>query len=154
MDLSRFEAVQLLPEARHLRDIIDRATLERGWESAAAVTTLFLEGTANERRDLEPGRAATAPPPLEEHPLVKHYGLPLEHLALTRAHRSVEGDHRRAAWKVILEFVGPSARAAVVRSMEETLGAWLAYRDAVARVCGLVLGPAGEPQAVPAASVR
>ena len=33
-----------------------------------------------------------ATPPLHEHPLVKHYGLPLEHLALTKAHRAVEGE--------------------------------------------------------------
>src|SRR5688500_13067012 len=150
MDLARFEVVELLPEARHLRDIIDRATLERGWESAAAVSTLFLEGTQNERRDLDHGRARVPSPPLEEHPLVKHYGLALEHLALTKAHRSIEGDHRRAAWKVILDLVEAGARQAVVLSMQETLAAWLAYRDAVAGACGLVRGPSGEPYAAPA----
>ena len=36
---------------------------------------------------------------LHIHPLVKHHGLPLEHLALTKAHREVEGEHRAAAWK-------------------------------------------------------
>ena len=146
MDLSRFEAVDLLPEARRLRDVIDRATLELGWEAAAAVTTLFLEGTANERRDIDPTRgAAVEPPPLEDHPLVKHYGLAIERLALTKAHRSVEGDHRRSAWMVILDWVAASARPGVVSAMHDTLSAWLSYRDAVAAACGLVRGASGEP---------
>jgi pyrroloquinoline-quinone synthase len=146
MDLSRFAEIELLPAARHLRDIIDRATLARGWEAAAAVTTLFLEGTANERQELEPG-ARKSPPSLEEHPLVRHYGLPIEHLALTKAHRSVEGDHRRAAWTVILDYVGEPARAGVLETMSQTLTAWQAYRDEVAMACGLVLDPNGEPRA-------
>jgi pyrroloquinoline-quinone synthase len=145
MDLSRFDAVELLPEARHFRDIVDRATLEQGWEPAAAVSTLFLEGTANERQELEPGPRKPAPP-LEEHPLVRHYGLPIEHLALTKAHRRVEGDHRRSAWSVLLDHVGSAARTPVLEAMRETLRAWQGYRDAVAAACGLVRGPNGEPQ--------
>lgn len=143
MDLSRFDAVELLPESRHLRDIIDHFTLRRGWEAAAVVTTLFLEGTANERRELEGVRVP--PPPLEQHPLVLHYGLPVEHLALTKAHRSVEGDHRRSAWKVVLDAVPADARLTAVDALEKTHAAWLDYRDAVARACGLARGPAGEP---------
>lgn len=149
MDLARFEQVDLLPEARHFRNILDHATLSRGWEAAAAVTTLFLEGTAHDRRDMDPSAPRPAPPPLEEHPLVRHYGLPLEHLALTKAHRSVEGDHRRAAWVVVLDWVGEGERQAVVDSMHETLEAWLAYRDAVALACGLERGPTGEPRLGP-----
>ena len=61
------------------------------------------------------------PPPLEEHPLVKYYGLSVEHLALTKAHRQVEGGHRAAAWKAILENVVPMRRGAVVRAMKEAL---------------------------------
>jgi pyrroloquinoline-quinone synthase len=77
------------------------------------------------------------PPPLEEHPLVKYYGLPVEKLALTKAHRKVEGDHRLAAWNAILENVAPMRRGAVVRTMIEALDFWLKYRDEVAEVCGL-----------------
>jgi pyrroloquinoline-quinone synthase len=144
MDLTRFAAVELLPMARRFRDTLDHATLARGWETAAAVTTLFLEGTPREREELEPRGAPRPQPPLEDHPLVRHYGLPVEHLALTKAHRSVEGDHRRAAWTVILDHVDPTARPGVVQAMEETLAAWHAYRDAVAEACGLVRGPNGE----------
>jgi pyrroloquinoline-quinone synthase len=144
MDLSRFSAVELLPRAQRFREVLDDATLSRGWEVAAAVTTLFLEGTAREREELEPSGPAKPQAPLEDHPLVRHYGLAVEHLALTKAHRSIEGDHRRAAWTVILDHVGPSARPAVLGAMEETLSAWHSYRDAVSEACGLVRGPDGE----------
>jgi hypothetical protein len=142
MDLDRFERVTLLPAAQRYRAFLDDATLRRGWSAAAAVTTLFVEGTANERRDLEPGPAAS-PPPLQEHPLVRHYGLPVEHLALTKAHRSVEGDHRRAAWHVVLEFVPEAERPGVLGAMQGMLEHWLAYRDDVAAACGVVRGPDG-----------
>lgn len=136
MDLSRFEHVELLPKAAEYRRVLDDSTLRSGWEAAAAVTTLFVEGTANERVDLN--SAVPRPlPPLEQHPLVRHYGLPLEHLALTKAHRQVEGDHRRSAWRVILDFVDESARARVVEAMQRALEAWQAYRDDVARACGV-----------------
>ena len=72
---------------------------------AAAVTTIFLEGTDHERGELDAERAEAAAPPLEQHPLVVHYGLPVEALALTKAHRSVEGSHRAAAWRMILDHV-------------------------------------------------
>lgn len=136
MDLARFDHVELLPKAAEYRYVLDEATSHSGWEVAAAVTTLFVEGTANERRELaNEGRREL--PPLEEHPLVRHYGLSLEHLALTKAHRQVEGEHRRSAWRVVLDFVGPAARPRVVDAMRRTLDAWQAYRDDVAEACGI-----------------
>jgi pyrroloquinoline-quinone synthase len=76
-----------------------------------------------------------------------HYGLPLEHLALTRAHRQVEGSHRAAAWRIIVRHVSEAARPAVVSAMQQALEAWLSYRDDVARACGLG-GPAPAPRQV------
>jgi pyrroloquinoline-quinone synthase len=136
-DLARFEAVELLPGARAYRDVIDRWTQARGWAPAAAVVTVFIEGTPHERALFDPSAPKREEPPLAEHPLVKHYGLPLEALALTKAHRGVEGEHRLAAWKVMLDFVAPAERPVVVSAMEETLAAWLAYRDDVAAACGV-----------------
>jgi len=138
MDLRRFEDVTLLPGAARYRAVLDDAAQNRGWEVAAAISTIFIEGTPWERGELDPSAPKRPVPPLEEHPLVKHYGLPLESLALTRAHRQVEGGHRSAAWRCILGNVGPEARRRVVQSMEEALSAWLAYRDDVATACGLV----------------
>ena len=66
-----------------------------------------------------------------------HYDLPLDALALTKAHRQVEGEHRQSAWEIVLEHVGSDAREAVVDAMKLTLEAWLAYRDDVAEAVGL-----------------
>lgn len=146
MDLARFEQPVLLPKARAFRALLDDATLDRGWEIAAAVTTIFLEGTAYERGELDANAPKRPVSRLSDHPLVKHYGLPVEHLALTKAHRQVEGGHRAAAWRVMLEFVSEAKRARVVEWMEDVLRAWLGYRDDVAHACGLVRGPDGKPQ--------
>jgi Iron-containing redox enzyme len=139
MDLSRFERVELLPGARAYRAYLDRCTLEDGWDVAAAVTTLFLEGTKFERGELSPDAPRRPMPPLEDHPLVKHYGLPVDALALTRAHRTVEGGHRRAAWSNLLDHVvQPARQAAVVEALAGALQHWLSYRDDVAAACGIV----------------
>ena len=136
MDLARFERVQLLPAAQRYRDFLDDATQRFGWDIGAAVVTIFVEGSSEERAMLE-GKDAAQPAPLEQHPLVKHYGLSVDRLALTKAHRQVEGGHRAAAWKAILDHVVPMRRGAVVRAMKDALDCWLDYRDAVAQLCGL-----------------
>lgn len=140
MDLARFERVELLPAAARYRALLDELTLGAGWEPAAAVTTLFVEGTPHERGELDPSAPKRPQPPLEEHPLVRHYGLPLERLALTRAHRAVEGEHRAAAWRIVLDHVPEARRPVVVEAMERALRSWLDYRDGVAEACGLDQG--------------
>jgi pyrroloquinoline-quinone synthase len=144
MDLARFERVELLPAARTFRDVLDDRTQRRGWAQACAVATLFLEGTDHERGELDENAPKRPAPPLEQHPLVVHYGLPIDALALTKAHRHVEGSHRAAAWRIVLDHVAADDRAGVLDAMEATLAAWLAYRDAVAAACGL--SPAMTPQ--------
>jgi pyrroloquinoline-quinone synthase len=136
MDLQRFEHVQLVPAAQRYRNFLDEATESYGWDIAAAIVTIFVEGTSEERAATAGGNHH-APPPLEEHPLVKYYGLPVERLALTKAHRQVEGSHRETAWNAILNHVVPRRRGAVVRAMNDALDYWLAYRDEVAQLCGL-----------------
>ncbi|MEZ4449437.1 MAG: iron-containing redox enzyme family protein [Nannocystaceae bacterium] len=136
MDLQRFERITLLPESARFRAYLDEATLEGGWEVALAVTTIFLEGDAYERSVFEEDAPRRPEPPLAEHPLVRHYGLPVSALELTRAHRLVEGSHREAAWAMVAQ-IGESARSAVIAAMQETLSRWQEYRDAVARACGV-----------------
>lgn len=137
MELSRFEQVALLPAAQRYRTFLDETTSRGGWEVGAAVTTLFVEGTAHERGELDPSAARRPIPALEDHPLVRHYGLPLTHLQLTKAHRAVEGEHRAAAWRVMLDHVPVAQQAAVISAMERALELWLGYRDGVAEACGL-----------------
>lgn len=137
MDLARFAQVELLAGARRYRDFLDEITLAGSWQAAAAVTTLFVEGTRWERGELDPSSPRRPEPPLEQHPLVLHYGLAVERLALTRAHRAVEGEHRSSAWRIVLEHVAPEERPAVVAAMRRALELWLGYRDDVALASGL-----------------
>ena len=136
-DLDAFTSVELLPASIDYRRCLDQGTASRGWDVAVAVSTLFLEGTAYERGELDPQAQKRPEAPLEKHPLVLHYQLPIESLALTKVHRQVEGGHRQAAWQMILEHVEPSQRPRVVEAMEVTLDHWLGYRDGVALACGL-----------------
>ena len=136
MDLKRFENIQLLPAAERYRSFLDDATQSYGWDIAAAVVTIFVEGNSEERTAL--AGTSPAPAPLEHHPLVRHYGLPVDRLALTKAHRQVEGNHRHAAWDAILNYVTPLRRGAVVRTLGDALDLWLKYRDDVAAACGLI----------------
>lgn len=138
MELLRFDHVELLPSARQFRALLDDLTQRRGWPKACAVTTLFLEGTEYERGEIDGSAQRRPAPPLEQHPLVVHYGLPLEALALTKAHRSVEGSHRTSAWRIILEHVPAAERDGVITAMEAVLASWLAYRDEVAAQCGVM----------------
>jgi len=141
MDLSKFDAVELLPAARRFRDVLDDSTQQRGWATACTVTTIFLEGTDHERGELDDSAPKRPAPPLEQHPLVVHYGLPVDALALTKAHRTVEGSHRAAAWRIVLDHIPSSEHAGVLAAMEHTLVAWLAYRDEVAAACGVTASP-------------
>jgi pyrroloquinoline-quinone synthase len=134
-DVERFLRVTLLPGSLAFREAIDHLTQHAGWAIAMAVVTLFIEGSSTERATFEwVGSAAL---PLEEHPLVVHYGLPVERLAHTRAHLGVESSHRRSAWKNLLDHVPEEDRTHVLRSMNVMLDAWQAYRDDVAKACGL-----------------
>src|SRR4051812_10158902 len=89
-DVARFSDVTLLPGAKLYRNTIDALTISRGWAIAAAVVTIFIEGTSHDRSLFDPKAPPRPEPALAEHPLAKHYGLPLESLALTKAHRGVE----------------------------------------------------------------
>jgi pyrroloquinoline-quinone synthase len=146
MNLRRFEKVRLLPGAKAYRNFLDTAMQRRGWEIAAALGTIFIEGTKDDRAAIEAAAPKINAPALKDHPLVKHYGLRLEHLALTKAHREVEGDHRAAAWRAILDHVPNENRKAVVATMERALTCWLRYRDEVAGACGIERGPDGRPR--------
>ena len=136
-DMARFDNVKLLDGARKYRDVLDRHTSGRGWESAAAATTIFIEGTQYERGEIDPSAAKRPMPPLEQHPLHVHYGLPLSALELPRIHRTVEGGHRQGAWRTMLEHVGEPARGIVVDVLRSCLDGWRTYKDDVARAVGL-----------------
>jgi pyrroloquinoline-quinone synthase len=133
------EELPLAPEARAYRALLDQRSASAPWVIGAAVLTIFVEGSVNERAEMAGTRAL---PPVEQailaHPMVVHYGCPPAMLRLPRAHRAVESGHRRDAWSMVLGHARePRLADAVVAAVEEAHAAWLAYRDGVVRMMGL-----------------
>ncbi len=138
---ARFDRALLLASSRAYRRWLDEATTSPPWIVGAAVMTLFVEGSVNERRELTEGNGHAQSRGFDpgSDMLVRYHGVPPEALALKRAHALVEGDHRKAAWNIVESHARTrSAREAVTRAMRRSLRLWLAYRDGVARAARLV----------------
>jgi pyrroloquinoline quinone (PQQ) biosynthesis protein C len=121
--------------ARRYRDLLRDGASRPPWQAGVALLTVFVEGSVNERAELEGTyERRHGDDAVREHALVKHYGCPPEAMELTRAHGKVEGGHRSDAWHIVLEHVpaGGDIEHQVVATCEEALAAWHAYRDGVA----------------------
>jgi len=134
------ESGPIEPEAVAYRALLERQSAAPPWFIGAAVMTVFVEGSVHERKERGGGGEK---PAVEQailaHPMVQFYGCPPAAMRLVRAHRAVEGDHRKDAWDMLLRHVpleGPDADA-VVTAVGQAHQAWLAYRDGVARAMGL-----------------
>jgi pyrroloquinoline quinone (PQQ) biosynthesis protein C len=131
---------ELHPAARSYRDWLRTKSAEAPWQAAAALLTIFVEGSVNERGEL----AGTYVRPrggaaIMRHPLVVHYGCPAEAMHLVRAHGDVEGGHRGDAWRMVLDHATEDAMAkTVVDTCMDALVRWHRYRDGVAELMGLV----------------
>ncbi len=142
---ARFESVRLLPASAAYREHLDRASRDEPWVVGAAVLTLFVEGSANERRELAARLQPAQPAPgvaeieagLRNHPLVRFHGVDPAALALVRVHKLVEGGHRSDAWEAVLDYLRPDQHEQVVAAVQRSLDLWLGYRDGVAEACGI-----------------
>jgi pyrroloquinoline quinone (PQQ) biosynthesis protein C len=136
IDRGRFQEVDLLPAAAAYRAWLDEITTRRHWLVGAAVVTLFVEGSVNDRREVEGN--PMPPRPVEEDPLVRFHGVDPELMTLKVAHSQVEGAHRQSAWGIVAGYATTTARRrSILHAMETTLRLWHVYRDAVAEACGL-----------------
>ncbi len=136
---ARFTGIDLLPEAAAYRAWIDMVTTRRPWVEGAALVTIFIEGSVEDRKRItavEPEDPVDIEDELRRNALVRHYGVDARFLDLKRAHQMVETGHRKMAWKMVLDHAG-SVRAVdrVRRVLERSLDLWLLYRDGVARAC-------------------
>jgi pyrroloquinoline-quinone synthase len=129
----------LHPAAESYAAFLRAKSAEAPWQAAAALLTIFVEGSLNERAELAGtyvrprGDAAVA-----RHPLVVHYGCPPDAMHLVRAHGDVEGGHRGDAWRIVLDHANDEATAkAVVETCMDALVRWHRYRDGVAEMMGL-----------------
>ncbi len=131
---------ELHPAARAYKDFLRTKSAEAPWQAAAALLTIFVEGSVNERAELAgtyvraKGEAAVA-----RHPLVVHYGCPPSAMQLVRAHGDVEGSHRDDAWRIVLDHANDEPMAkTIVETCMDALARWHRYRDGVAERMGLV----------------
>jgi pyrroloquinoline-quinone synthase len=137
-----FEEVKLLPGARRYRAWLERASHHRDWVVGAAVMTVFVEGSIKDRKELaEPSKPRT-PEEIEstvqQHPLVRHYGLPQDAMDLIRSHQMVEAGHRHDAYHMVVNHAKTrSQQETILRYLNRSLTLWTAYRDGVARACGI-----------------
>jgi len=136
-----FENVEWLPASRNYREWLDQITQEGSWLEGAAVTTIFVEGSVNDRMEMD---STSRPDPVDmdqkimDHPLVKYHRVDPRYMELTRAHHAIEGSHRIAAWKMVLDHaVTASEQNKVLKALERSLDLWLAYRDGIAEACNL-----------------
>ena len=141
-DPAAFARVELRPAARAYRSFLDEVSWGKPWVVGAAVLTLWVEGSVNERAELvkldeAPLTDAQIDEAIRRHPLVRLHGLPPAALELIRVHKKVEGGHREDAWEMVLGNVTDAGAPRVVEAMERALALWLAYRDEVAAACGI-----------------
>ncbi len=137
-----FEQTTLLPGSRAYRAWLDVVSRRPDWVVGAAVFTIFVEGSVNDRREiLGPSRPKTKNEieiVIADHPLVRHHGAPPSCMDLIRAHQRVEAGHRRDAYDMVLGHATTAAQQrAVLAALKKSLALWLRYRDSVAHVCGL-----------------
>ena len=139
---SSFAAVTLSPAARAYRAFLDQVSWGTPWVVGAAVLTIFVEGSAGERKELlaleqPPQTDAEIDAAIRRHPLVRVHGLDPKFLELQRVHKKIEGGHRRDAWDAVLKNVAPGQEAEVESALRTALDLWLAYRDDAAAACGI-----------------
>jgi pyrroloquinoline-quinone synthase len=139
---STFDDVALLPGARRYRIWLERASSHRDWVVGAAVMTVFVEGSIKDRKELsEPTKPKTAEEIeliVQQHPLVQHYNLPPDAMDLIRSHQMVEAGHRHDAYHMVVNHARTRRQQeAILRSLNTSLRLWTAYRDGVARACGI-----------------
>lgn len=139
---SAFEAVPLLPAARRYRAWLERASRHRDWVVGAAALTVFVEGSVKDRKELtEPSKPKTAEEIesiVQQHTIVRRYGVSPDSMDLIRAHQMVEAGHRHDAYDMVVNYAtSRSQQQSVLSCLKKCLALWTAYRDEVARACGL-----------------
>ena len=136
-----FEHDRLLPAARTYRAWLERMSHHRHWVVAAAIFTVFVEGSVKDRKELRAPSKRKKPEDIEaiiaSHPLVRYHKVPRNRMDLIRAHQLVEAGHRQDAYDMVVNYTPPALRPLVLTSVKKSLALWLNYRDAIAKACDI-----------------
>jgi pyrroloquinoline quinone (PQQ) biosynthesis protein C len=137
-----FDQIALLPATRRYRKWLDRISDHPDWVVAAAVMTIFVEGSVHDREEIShPARSKSSnkiSAKINAHPLVTYHGVKPEAMDLIRAHQMVEGGHRHDAYAMVVNHArSRTQQEQILDTVQKTLNLWLRYRDGVARACKL-----------------
>jgi pyrroloquinoline quinone (PQQ) biosynthesis protein C len=136
-----FERTRPLPASRAYRAWLDRMSNHREWVMGAATLTIFVEGSVKDRKELlepsKPKGAEDIETVIHAHPLVRYHGCPPEAMDLIRAHQLVEAGHRHDAYDMVVNYTPAALQRSVLANLKKSLSLWFAYRNAVAKACGI-----------------
>lgn len=139
---AEFRDVELLSRSFAFREWLDAICQNEEWIVGAAILTLLVEGSANDREEVFSQNQKKSKSEIEDivtkHPLVVYHGLNPEHMDLVRAREMIEPRNRRIVYDLIVkEAIASNQHTLVLEHLEEGLQLWLQYRDGIARSCGL-----------------
>jgi pyrroloquinoline-quinone synthase len=141
-DDEEFRKAELLPASARYRTWLEKVTASRDWVVGAAALAVFVEGSVKDRQEIqEPSKPKTETAIeayIDAHPLIRHHGIDRAHMDLIRAHQQVEAGHRQDAYTMVVTYAETRSRQnAVLACVTRGLELWMAYRDGVAKACGL-----------------
>ncbi len=128
-----FDKISLLPTSLAYRSYLDLITLNSDWRIGAAVLTLFVEGSVEDRQRLKKNYKPTMSlkNKIRSHSLYKYHGLKESAMTLVKAHHAIEGSHRKSAWETTLQMIPKNLEDEVVTAMQNSLDLWQLYRDGI-----------------------
>lgn len=134
-----FDHIEFLPTSLAYRCFLDKVTFLDDWRVAAAIMTLFVEGSVNDRARLSRSYRDTMSlkQKLKNHAMIRFYGLKEKDADLIKVHHAVEGGHRKSAWESVLKEIPSSLEPILLKRMREALELWLLFRDGVCVEMGL-----------------
>ncbi len=138
-----FEGINPLPATQRYRTWLERISSEKDWVVGAAVLTIFVEGSVNDRVELtqgaKPKSSKQIAKKIRTHPLVVYHHVPSQAMDLIRAHQMVEAGHRHDAYDMVIQYANNREhQEKILSALKNSLTLWLRYRDGVARACRIV----------------
>jgi len=139
---AEFRDVELLSRSFAYREWLDNICQEEEWIISAAVLTLLVEGSANDREEVFNQDQQKSKADIEDivlkHPLVVYHNLDPNHMDLVRVREMTEPGNRRIGYDLIVkEAIANGQSTLILERLEEGLKLWIQYRDGIARACGL-----------------
>ncbi len=139
---AEFRDVELLSRSYAYREWLDEICDREDWIVGAAVLTIFVQGSVNDREEVMTQKEQKSQADIEElvgkHPLAVYHGLLPEHLDFIRAQELIEPCNRSIAYDLIVKEAGESdTKTLILEKLETGLNVWLQYRNGIARACGL-----------------